>query len=119
MHPEQAPSNDGAEHASLHWLNIKEADTILSEADRLYKEAKILEDHLDEAIKQRKALLDRKEKHQDELNTFSRRSKYRREVQKRYFLTENEVCCLQKAYDSKEEYSKQKNLTEYMQSMKL
>ena len=67
----------------------------------MFKEADILEDRLDEAIKQHKAILDWKQNHRDKLNTFSRRSHYRREVQQRYFLTENEVCRLKKAYEKK------------------
>ena len=57
---ERALSNDAAEHASLKQLNSKTAET---EVDRLFKEADILEDRLDEAIKQHKAILDWKEKH--------------------------------------------------------
>ena len=57
----EAPSNDGAEHNSLQQLNSKNADRVLSEVDRLFKEADILENRLDEAIKQHKAILDWKE----------------------------------------------------------
>ena len=83
---EQALSNDGSEHAGLQQLSSKDADTIPSEAEQFYKEANILEDQLDEAIKQRRAILDWKEKHRDELNTYFRRYNYRREVQQHYFF---------------------------------
>ena len=95
-------SNNAAGHASLQQLNSKFADIILSEAERFCKEANILKDQLNEAKKQRRAILDWKQKHRDELNTLSRRrNNYRRKVQQNYFLTENEVCRLQKAYDRK------------------
>ena len=57
---EQAPSNNEAEHASLQQLSGKDADTIVSEAERLYKEVNNLGDQLDEATKQRRAILERK-----------------------------------------------------------
>ena len=58
---EEAPSNDGADQTTLQQLKSTDVDTISSECDRLFKEADILEDRLDEAIKQHKAILDWKE----------------------------------------------------------
>ena len=94
-------SNNAAGHASLQQLNSKFADIILSEAERLCNEANILKDQLNEAKKQRRAILDWKENYREELNALSRRNSYRRQVQQHYFLTENKVCRLQKAYDRK------------------
>ena len=94
-------SNNAAGHASLQQLNSKFADIILSEAERLCNEANILKDQLNEAKKQRRAILDWKENYREELNALSRRNSYRRQVQQHYFLAENKVCRLQKAYDRK------------------
>ena len=94
-------SNNAAGHASLQQLNSKFADIILSEAERLCNEANILKDQLNEAKKQRRAILDWKENYREELNALPRRNSYRRQVQQHYLLTENEVCRLQKAYDRK------------------
>ena len=82
---EQALSNDAAEPASLQQLNSKAVEV---ECERLYKESEIIEDQRVEAIKQRRAILEWKESHRDELNALSRRNSYRRQVQQEYFLTE-------------------------------
>ena len=77
-----------------------------SEAERFRREAGILKSQLEEARKQRNALQDWLEKHDDELKTTSRENslfKLALKYLNDYRNMEAEVCRLKKAYGSKKE----------------
>ena len=106
-------SNSRSQHSSESSSRSKRSRTFVtasssteSEAERFRREAGILKSQLEEARKQRNALQDWLENHDDELETISRESslfklaiKYLHDYRK----MEAEVCRLKKAYGRKKE----------------
>ena len=106
-------SNSRSQHSSESSSRSKRSRTFVtasssteSEAERFRREAGILKSQLEEARKQRNALQDWLEKHDDELNTTSRESslfKLAIKYLNDYRNMEAEVCRLKKAYGRKKE----------------